>query len=289
MADYSCQLPNCPERDNRICQRQGIDAGSHRRKEDFTCQNIQDIQSDWSDVAAFYYIGFHVHAGIPFRVEKVMDTGGWIGPYNLVLAQDIDDSTPSNVHAHETDLNTIHKFEERPSIGWKRRQRKQKEGISSVNEHLDATTVDRYRVRYVQTYSTPSLTRHKPVNNTLFLDWDAVMGTTAVNTTRHRQADLRHGDNAYERYQGSCDHGNLEPILPLYGFEFRNKNNNNNNNNSEEEVVVEVDYQLLVAPKTHNTAYNWMPWIQKRIHNQKDRLGFSIDGPFCYGDDPKRA
>ncbi|KAL7574446.1 hypothetical protein ACA910_015817 [Epithemia clementina (nom. ined.)] len=296
MADYSCQLPDCVERDNRICQRQGVSQPGEnlgKKKETLQCQNVQDVVSDWSDVAAFYYIGFHVHAGIPFRVEKVMDTGGWIGPYNLVMAQDLDNSNGNS--------KTTAKFQMVESSQFKRRQQKDEDVTTDISRA--SQVVDRYRARYVETLSTPSLSRHIPLNNSLVMDWDSVMGSTAVDTTRHRQATLHHGDNAYERYQGSCDSGNLQPILPLYSFEFRQNDhahsqqhdephlasNGKNDNSNQEDIVVEVDYQLLITPRTHNTAYKYMPWIQKEIRREKDLLGFTVDGPFCYGDDPNRA
>ena len=354
MAQYSCQLMNCKEQDNDICQRKSknynnqneIDNNNNnKRMEDLECHQMQDIVSDWSDVAAFYYIGFYFHAGIPFRLEKMMDTGGWIGPYNLVFAQDFDNTTTTTT-TMSTNTKIVPTASQEEEVREQAQQDEEEDAASfeSSSSSAAATTtttttlVDRYRIRYVETFSTPALTFHKPINNTLFIDWDTVMGTTAVNTTRYRQSTLHHGDNAYIDYQDSCDHGNLQPILPLYGFEFfRRRTNNNNqkqqqqqqrsqqsfetlefsknpklqqqqqqngggdgdkdhddnrnqdNNNEQEEISVEVDYQLLIAPKTHNKAYSWMPWIQKRIQKQKDRLGFTIDGPFCYGDDPKRA
>ena len=48
-----------------------------------------------------------------------------------------------------------------------------------------------------------------------------------------------------------------------------------------------LDYQLLMAPKMHNRAYSLMPWIQTEINRQK--FGFSLEGPYCYRDDPKGA
>lgn len=38
-------------------------------------------------VSAFIYFGAKVDAGIPFNVHKEHNTGGWVGPFSMILAQ----------------------------------------------------------------------------------------------------------------------------------------------------------------------------------------------------------
>jgi len=284
MSQYACEITNeeaeegndqpqeasssCREWDNRICQKSAPSKINGKWTEVKTCHDIPQVVSEWSDVAVFYNIGIEIVAGYPFRVNKFMDTGGWIGPFNLVLAQDTTTTTTSQ------NATTVH------------------DSTTTTPPQL----LDRYRVRYVATASTPNLSR-RPINDTLFsggVKYDAIMGATAVNTTRNMQANFTQTrSDPYAPYHKTCRHGDLQPILPLYGFDFvraaasPKDNNNNNTDQQEEDLQVHVDYQLVLAPQIHNTAYKYMPWMQREINRQQ--MGFTLEGPYCYEQDPKRA
>jgi hypothetical protein len=95
MRQYGCSLEqhNCSEIDNHVCQLSKNNKG-HTTKQ---CKRMEDGMVDWSDVSAFLYFGAKVDAGIPFNKHVDHNTGGWVGPLDLVLAQDTKKSTEDAV------------------------------------------------------------------------------------------------------------------------------------------------------------------------------------------------
>jgi hypothetical protein len=263
----SSSSKNCREWDNMYCQVTHEELKHAQPR----CFNMSDprIVSSWSDVSAYYSIGISMSAGFPFNFENEhRDTGSdaWIGPYSIVLAQ--------------------------------------KEEEEEDDDNVDHNT---FAIRYVRTPSTPHLQRY-PTNQTLF-PYDGYLqsfGPQAVAATIQQQAMLRHGDDPFVLQHATCQNGNITPILPLYQFSSSNKKKRRNtkmkyhsneyggggdddkdDDNHDHDWDVQVDYRALISPSTENLSYKWMPWIQKQVN--KRALGFTVDGPYCYFDDPNRA
>jgi hypothetical protein len=189
-------------------------------------------------VSVFFNFGFSVDASFPFNVHLDDHTGGWIGPFSVIMAQNTSvASDPSN------------------------------------------SLIDQYVSRYVNTLTTPYLQMNP--NCTLFrqVDFDYYAGPAAVNATIHKQTQVRQTSDPYEPTKGTCDNGNLQPMLPRFKIGFTNS--------TQERMQIEVDYKILTVPAKKDKEYSLMPSLQKRF-NRDDRA-FHISGPYCYGDDPKRA
>lgn len=90
---YGCTLPDCNEVKNQVCLiEDGQDESGFGES---VCENIAGNIVDWSDVVAFYHFGARVDVGFPFNKHRGEDTGGWVGPINIILAQ--DESTDDSV------------------------------------------------------------------------------------------------------------------------------------------------------------------------------------------------
>jgi hypothetical protein len=189
-------------------------------------------------VSVFFNFGFSVDASFPFNAHVDDHTGGWIGPFSVIMAQNTSvASDPSN------------------------------------------SLIDQYVSRYVNTVTTPYL-RMNP-NCTLFreIDFDYYAGPAAVNTTIHMQTQVKQAADPYEPTKGTCNNGDLQPMLPRFKIGFTNS--------TREHMQIEVDYKILTVPTKKDKEYSLMPSLQKRF-NRDDRA-FHISGPYCYGNDPKRA
>ena len=128
----------------------------------------------------FFEVGFAL--GAPFHINEVRSTGGWIGPLNIILAQNFTEGNSSDVNGADI-------------------------------------VVDRYETRYVQTPMSP-LIMMSP-NMTLPLareDFSTYFGVKAINNTAQLQASGK--ADPYEPFLNTCDNGNASPLLPLYEFEF---------------------------------------------------------------------
>jgi hypothetical protein len=249
----------CREWDNRYCQVTHEELKHAQPR----CFNMTDphIISSWSDVSAYYNIGIQMSAGFPFHFDNEQrDTGGWIGPYSIVLAE--QKKPPSNSKVDETDVTADD---------------------------------DTFAIRYVRTPSTSHLQRY-PENQTLFpfAGYLQSFGPQAVTATLAQQATLQHGQDPFVRQRATCQNGNITPILPLYQFSKRkktktksNRDDNDDDDGGDDDWAVQVDYRALISPSTENLSYKWMPWIQNQVN--KRGLGFTVDGPYCYFDDPNRA
>lgn len=174
---YGCIQPNCTELMNHVCVEQ---------RDDFTqkCVSLQDGPIEWSDVSAFFYFGARVDAGIPFNVHVEHTTGGWIGPLNIILAQNTSTTRTSD----------------------------------------DTIIMDHYSVRYAETPTTSLLHNHPNCTLFGSEDFEKYFGKTAVQTTVREQvhATSHDGEDPYAPYLKTCENGNLKPILPLFDFVFIN-------------------------------------------------------------------
>lgn len=238
MRTYSCQLENCSELDNNMC----VERDDHLHVNQ-TCISMQDEIVEWSDVSAFFYFGARVDAGVPFNVHKEQTTGGWIGPLNMILAQQ---STPP-------------------------------EG-----------TTDSYVVRYAETPSTRFL--HMPAPNcTLFSaeDFERNLGRSAVRETVKQQVDWNSSDRTsdpYQEYLKTCEHGDVQPILPLLQFDFVQ-----DEKTGKENVDVTLLYKIMTFPHKDAIMYKVFPFLQRRFNARSKTNELHISGPYCYGNDPKRG
>jgi hypothetical protein len=198
---------------------------------------------------AFLYFGARVDAGIPFNVHLEHNTSGWIGPFNLILAQD---NNTTNTSATTMSLQP-----------------------------------DKYVARYVKTPSTPFLQMHPGC--TLFRqeDFERQMCATAVNETVHAQTLVGRGEDPYAPYFGNCSHGNVKPILPLYEFVFV-PHVDKKTNKVVDQLQIKLDYKIMTMPHPKDIAYKLMPRLQSLFNNRKNGE-FHISGPYCYGDDPHRG
>lgn len=138
------------------------------------------------------------------------------------------------------------------------------------------SVVDQYVARYVQSPSTPYLHMHP--NCTLFNseDFERYMGPTAVKETVEAQPHDAHGQDPYHQYLGTCDNGNVKPILPLFDFVFVN------DTDGTEKVQVKLDYKILTFPKPGAPMYKLFPTLQERMNKRNG--DFHISGPYCYGE-----
>lgn len=168
-----CELENCDEVDNSICLFEHTGGGSR-------CGSMFRDIADWSDALVFMYSG--VDLNVPSHDQKInLSTGGWTGPYNLVLAQGT---------------------------------------TSSTNGLQNSKVVDNYTLRYVQGPYTPFLRMDPECNLYDSLNFSENLGPIAINTTAQTQTTLLNGEDPYEEHLKTCAVGNIKPSLPMIKFEF---------------------------------------------------------------------
>jgi hypothetical protein len=218
MRHYGCSLDNCIEANNQICQRNQ------------ECHDMSNVVSEWSDVSLFFYQELKSEGKFPYPSHGSIQTGIWVGPYDVILAQ-----KPENPN--------------------------------------------QYTLRYVQTAATPWLSRRSN-NDTLFSAdpvYEAAFGPSAVQSTIPRQATFHHGDNPYEEYKHTCEKGAIPPLLPQLTFLFEKIN-----------IHVEADIHTLLVPDPKNPALNRvMPFFAHEVNTMKDKLGASLEGPYCFENNPR--
>ena len=244
MRGYGCTLKDCIEEHNQVCEVK-------QDSNDPVCSNLAGHMIDWSDINAFIYFGARIDAGFPFNKHRAEDTGGWVGPLNIIMASaDIPDPHPN------LDNSTI--------------------------------VVDRYVSRYVNSPLTKFL--KMPTNCSLLGedDFNKVAGPIAVESTTKGQYDPNRNPNndkdydPYHDHLNTCDNGDVQPILPLFQFDFEQ-----NVASKEESIQVKLDYKFLTMPNKDDYMYKLFPMVQRRFN--KADLGFHISGPYCYGNDPNRG
>jgi hypothetical protein len=198
------------------------------------------------------YFGAKIDVGFPFNKHREEDTGGWVGPINIVMAQD-------------------------PNI---------QDSMSSVLlDDNKAVVLDRYVSRYVQTPSTEYI--RMPSNCTLVREEDfrKIAGDEAVKHTTEGQYDpdsQNDGDkDPYEKYLDSCDYGDVKPMLPLFQFDFVKRQGGLDDGSEKEAIEVKLNYKLMTMPRKKDYMYDIYPKIQNRVN--RAGLGFHISGPYCYG------
>lgn len=214
----ACEIPDCNEINNQVCIKD--------EESETGCYDMEENLVDWSDVVAFFYLGVEADAGMPFNLHDTESSGGWLGPYNLILAQ-----------------NTSKIGEE-------------------VEDGSGGIIVDSYSIKYIYSPNTPYL--RIPTDSSLisYEDFYTSVGEGAVNNTVVQQRDLDVSNSEYdpyEEYYKSCDYGDVEPILPLAIFNFIQ---DPSTNYTTESVQVQMLYKLLIHP-SNPTWYDIIPVFQK--------------------------
>ena len=142
--------------------------------------------------------------------------------------------------------------------------------------------VDRYVSRYVKSPLTSYLRMPKDCTLLGADDFDKVAGATAVDSTTKGQYDPNRtnddDDDPYHAQYKTCANGDVQPLLPLFEFEFEQ---NTTSPTLEENIQVKLNYKFLSMPNKGDYMYKLFPWVQKQFN--KADLGFHISGPYCYG------
>lgn len=196
------------------------------------------------------YFGAKIDVGFPFNKHREEDTGGWVGPINIVMAKDNGIKDRSTFLSQDDDTVEI---------------------------------VDRYVSRYVQTPSTQYI--RMPPNCTLVREEDfrKIAGDEAVKQTTEGQYDPDSQNDAdkdpYEKYLDTCDNGDVKPLLPLFQFDFVRRQGEDD---EKEAIEVKLNYKLMTMPRKKDYMYDIYPKIQNRVN--RAGLGFHISGPYCFGE-----
>lgn len=198
-----CNLgTSCPEINNEVCL---LNNESHAE-----CHSMQDTIVDWSDMAVFFYLGTKIDAGSPFNVHSEESTGGWVGPYNVILAKN-------------------HSM------------------IGEITDEGDKI-VDSYTMKYVVSPNTPYLKMPDECNLLQYSDFYNYLGPGSVNNTVQEQVDYEFDESydPYEEYYETCENGDVKPILPMIQFNFLKEQSKDPRYN--ETVQVKVNYKILTFP-----------------------------------------
>jgi hypothetical protein len=137
---------------------------------------------DWSDINAFIYFGAKVDVGFPFNKHRSEDTGGWIGPMNIVMAQDNIDSGGSV---------TVDRY---------------------VSRYVTTPITQLIRM-------PENCTLLESQDFDMIVGKDAVMNT--VQGQYDPNDPSGDGDtDPYDKYKHTCENGDVKPMLPLFHFDF---------------------------------------------------------------------
>lgn len=239
----SCSLSGCDEMDNEICVKPLIKTASNSA----TCQDMGSTKSDWSDVSAFLFANVKVESKNGVNVEDTI--GDWVGPYNLVLAQNksaiVADPSPGDI-------------------------------------------IDQYTAKYVETPSTPYLSISDKCTFFGEKDFETILGTTSVRNTIVRQSQLSNSTfsfsadtDPYLEYYETCENGDLKPMLPFIDFVFLK------GADGKEKLHVKLHHKLLVTPHPGTVAYHSMSLLTKILpisgpycYNDDPKGGYTFDIAF---------
>jgi len=176
--------------------------------------------------------------------------------------------------------------------------------LYDVNNNTSTTLVDKYVSRYVQSQSvSPSFWQNLPPTEcTLYNkadDWTCFLGSssleymTAVQTNLSIANSTNRQPDIYAPYLQTCQHGNVQPTLPLVELEFRNFNSNstinatNNTDNNKLKMALKFQYKIMAVPTPDEQAYRLLPQLQSKFQGHGEYN--ILSGPYCYGDDPHRG
>lgn len=221
-------------------------------------------------VTAFFQFGFQLRTGIAFKTYTNMNTSDWLGPYNLVMAP-MGENDEEDVDA---DFSTTM--------------------ASTVHKHLQ-----KYVSRYVTTPSSSQI-QYPPDATILSPEtFDRMAGMTAINETIHMQQSLHPRQDPYAAYHETCVKGDIPAgILPQIQLGMMTTTTITDDDNSDgttpstiitdtqktELSMLRVDFSMLSLPDPKSKLYNLWPSLKKHLGSE-----FPLQGPYCYGNDPKRA
>lgn len=256
---HGCSLADCSEVDNQVCMMEADPEGIiHDR-----CQEIaKQTDVSWSDLNAFFYFGVKVDSESKPKAKFELSTGEWIGPFNILMAQ--DEVVPFGVN--------------------------------------NSTMVDRYVGRYVQSQSTMPvfLQNRMPLSSTLYHkpnDYAAFLGHSALSFMTKSQTnysisanDTTIQNDPYAPYYQNCTLGDVQPILPLIELEYFDDSSNNTSNKTnvdDLEMALRLQYKIMAVPSPDERAYRVLPQLQNKFQGQG---AFNIiGGPYCYQQDDQRG
>lgn len=234
----SCSLDGCNEIDNKVCMLE---------KAGPACKSMEGTTVDWSDAVAFIYFGASVDAGKPFNKHVKRSTGGWVGPLNIILAQN-----------------------QTASLGERRD---------------DVNVVDSYIVKFVYSPTTPFIKEPKDCDILEQEDYTNYMGPGAINHTVYAQANANYADadcDPYEKYLKTCDNGDVQPVFPYVQFDFIQ---DSNDPTKEEKTSIRLKYKLLSIPTPDLLMYHIFPKLMKHglpisgpyCYGDDPHRGYTID------------
>jgi len=170
-----------------------------------------------------FYLGTKIDAGSPFDVHTEQSTGGWVGPYNVILAKN----------------NSM---------------------IGEMTDEGDKI-VDSYTMKYVTSPNTPYLKMPDECNILQYADFYNYLGPGAVNNTVQEQIQYEFNENydPYAEYYETCKNGDVKPILPMIQFNFLTDDDKRRYN---ETVQVKVNYKILTFP-TNPVFGDLVPMFKK--------------------------
>jgi hypothetical protein len=229
---------------------------------------------------AFLQFGFQLRTGIAFKSYTFMNTSDWLGPYNIIMAP----TPPSN--KSEEDQEAVD---------------------PDPSPKMKEQSLQKFVSRYV---TTPASTNqlHYPSDATIIQQetFDRMVGLMAINETIHLQRSLQPGQDPFGSYHSTCVKGDIPAgILPQIqlglltttttdgGEDADNGGSNGQTTNTKtltrtttktEISMFRVDFSMLSLPEPKSKLYNLWPTLKKHLGSE-----FPIEGPYCYGNDPKRA
>lgn len=212
----------------------------------------------------FFYFGVKINSESKPKAKFELSSGEWIGPWNLILAQD-------NIP----------------------------EGVNST---LVDRYVARYVQS--QSIMPTFLQNRPPLESTLYTkpdDYAAFLGSSALKYMTQTQTnysianDTTSSKDPYAPYLQTCNNGNLQPILPLLELSFMDASDDDDSNNNNKthpdddglEMALKLQYKMIAVPTPDEQAYRILPQLQSKFQGK----GFFniLGGPYCYGDDPSRG
>lgn len=214
---YGCSLSDCNEDLNQVCEKTAL---LHNKP---TCQTMLNNSLQWSDVNAFIYFGARVDVGFPFNKHTSQDTGGWVGPFSLIMARN---------------------------------------SSLSIKDGNNEEIIDQYFARYVETASTTYLQMPEDCSLVREEDFRKMAGDIAVQETVTAQYDPNGDQDPYQKYLSTCSNGDVKPLLPLFKFDFV-RNDINSEETVEVKLNYKLltvprkkDYMYSIYPKIQNRFNN---------------------------------
>jgi hypothetical protein len=341
----SCQLKDCLEQSNHLCQRTRTSSKNASAlpvlEEEEVCVDTESSIVEWSDgklksngmksnhstrlkqleklvllffdlstnflslsVTAFFQFGFQLRTGIAFKTYTFMNTSDWLGPYNLVMAP----------LPRSENLEVIRVA----ALGEAKATTTTTTAATTENTFGSSSVAKKYLQKFVSRYViTPSSSQlqYPPEATVLQPEtFDRIVGMTAINQTIHVQQSLRPREDPYALYRETCVKGDIpagilpriqlgmltttttitddddddiprmaisHDLLSLPSSTFRNVSSSST---TTEIAMLRVDFSLLSLPDPKSKLYNLWPTLQQHLG-----ATFPLEGPYCYGNDPKRA